>query len=155
LAAEVAKLLKTNVPKIKMIDQQQVDMWIDKHDPEQEYVEIGKGVKADMLVAIELESFNLKAGQTLYQGRANTTVRVYCCQKDKKDKDKELKVGKEMFRKTLTESIWPKGTQVQTERSENDFRREYISVLGGRIGRLFYAHDPYAEIGQDTAAWHE
>ena len=37
-------------------------------------------MKADMVVGIDLEGFSLFQGQTLYQGKANATVRVYDCQ---------------------------------------------------------------------------
>jgi hypothetical protein len=145
LAMEVAKLLKENVSKINIIDQQKVNNWVDEHDADAEYADIGKGVKADMLVAIDLEDFNLKAGQTLFQGHADVAVHVYDCQKTGE--------GKEVFHKNMPEIVYPRGMPVATDRKEGDFRHEYVVVIATRIAQFFYAHDPYADMGEDANAW--
>ena len=41
----------------------------------EEYVEVGKAMKADMVVGVELEKFSIYQAQTLYQGKANASVR--------------------------------------------------------------------------------
>lgn len=143
LATEVAKLLREKVPKIKVIDQQKVADWMDNNTWE-EYTEVGKAVKADMVVAIDLERFSDLASQTLYQGKANATVMVYDCKHG----------GKEVFRRRLPQLVYPRSAPVQaSERdSEDAFRREFVGVLAGRIGQYFYAHDPHADIGEDAVA---
>ena len=74
LAQQVTTLLEKNVPKIQVVDQRKVNKWIDENTWE-EYREVGKGVKAEMLVGIDLESFSIYQGQTLYQGKANAIAR--------------------------------------------------------------------------------
>jgi len=145
LSAEVAALLKANVSKIKIINQQKVNDWVDKNDADAEYADIGKGVKADMVVAIDLENFNLKAGQTLFQGHSNVAVHVYDCQKTGE--------GKEVFHKSMPEIVYPRGMPVATDRKEGEFRHEYVVVIATQIARFFYAHDPYADVGEDANAW--
>jgi hypothetical protein len=145
LANEVSALLKTNVPKIDILDQQKINKWIDEHDADAEYTDVGKGVKADLVVAIELEAFNLKAGQTLFQGRSNVAVHVFDCQKGGHNK--------EIFHKSMPEIVYPRGMPVATDRREADFRHEYVLVLAKRVGELFYQHDPYADVGEDANAW--
>ena len=66
------------MPKIKTVNQRKVAKWTDENTWE-EYAEVGKAMKADMVVGINLEGFSLFQGQTLYQGKANATVRVYDC----------------------------------------------------------------------------
>ena len=39
-----------------------------------------------------------------------------------------------------------------SERTEPDFRAEFVGVLANQIARHFFAHDPYADLGQDAAA---
>ena len=39
-----------------------------------------------------------------------------------------------------------------SERTEPEFRHEFVLVLADQIARHFYAHDPYADMGQDAAA---
>ena len=76
LAQMVGDLLAKNVKKCKVIPASEVAMWADEHDW-REYAEIGRAVKADMVVGLDLESFSLYEGQTLYQGRGDVHVWVY------------------------------------------------------------------------------
>lgn len=143
LALQVSNLLGEKVPKIKMIDQRKIAKWADENQWE-EYVEVGKAVKADMVVAIDLENFSTLQGQTLYQGKANATVRVFDCKKSG---------NKEVFKKHLPQSVYPPNSSVPTsERTEQEFRHDFLVVLADQIGRHFYAHDPHADIGMDTQA---
>jgi hypothetical protein len=142
LAQQITLLLQERVPKIKTIDQRKISKWADENTWE-EYPEVGKAVKADMVVGIDLEGFSLYQGPTLYQGRASATVRVYDCRKG----------GKMVFEKNLPQAIYPPNSAVSTsDRLEPEFRREFVLVLADQIARYFYAHDPYADVGRDAAA---
>lgn len=142
LAQQVSLLLQEKVPKIRVIEQRKVAKWTDENTWE-EYREVGKALKADMVVGIDLEAFNLLQGQTLYQGTASATVHVFDCKKG----------GKEVFVKSLPQSKYPPNAGVPTsERLEPEFRREFIKVLADQIGRHFYAHDPHADLGLDAAS---
>ena len=144
LAQQVTLLLQKQVPKIQTVDQQKVAKWTDENTWE-EYTEVGKAMKADMVVGIDLEGFSLLQGQTLYQGKANATVRVYDCTKGGK--------GKMAFEKILPQTIYPPSTGIPTQdRVEADFRREFVAVLAEQVARNFYAHDPHADVAQDAAA---
>ena len=140
LAQQVTDLLQKNVPKIKTVDQRKVAKWTDENTWE-EYPEVGKALKAEMVVGIDVENFDLFQGQTLYQGRASITVRVYDC----KDHDKVV------FEKIIPESVYPPSVGIPTsDRNETDFRREFIHVLADQVARHFYEHDPNADIAQDA-----
>ena len=89
LAQQVAVLLNQNEPKIKTIDQQKIAKWTDENAWD-EFNEVGKAMKADMVVGIDLESFSLYKGQTVYQGRATAKVTVYDCKTHKKVFDTHL-----------------------------------------------------------------
>ena len=142
LAQDISLLLQEQVPKIKVVDQRKVAKWIDENTWE-EYPEVGKAMKADMVVAVDLESFSLYQGQTLYQGKANATVHVFDCKKN----------GKEVFCKSIPQCVYPPNTPMPaSDRTEPDFRREFELVLADQIARYFFAHDPYADVGKDAAA---
>ena len=98
LAGQITLLLEQNVPKIKIVDQRKIAKWTDENRWE-EYTEVGKAMKADVVVGIDLESFSLYQAQTLYQGKANATVQVYDC-----------KSGKMLFEKTMPQSVYPPNT---------------------------------------------
>jgi len=141
LAGQVTLLLQQNVPKIKTVDQRKIAKWTDENRWE-EYTEVGKAMKADVVVGIELESFSVNLAQTLCQGRANATVQVYDC-----------KTGKLLFEKPGLQSVYPPNTPVSTaDMDEQIFRKKFIQVLADRIGRHFYAHDSNADVAQDSTA---
>ena len=142
LAQQISLLLQEQVPKIKVVDQRKVVKWTDENTWE-EYPEVGKALKADMVVAVDLESFSLYQGQTLYQGKANATIRVFDCKKG----------GKEVFRKSIPQAVYPPSAPMpSSERTEPEFRSEFVAVLANQIARHFFAHDPHADLGQDAAS---
>jgi hypothetical protein len=144
LAVQMTNLLKDKVPKIQIVDQRKITKWTDENTWE-EFTEVGKAVKADIVVGVDLESFDIYQGQTLYQGKANASIRVYDC----KDGNKMV------FEKHIPQSLYPPNSAVPTsERREDQFRREYILVLADQIARHFYAHDAYADYNLDTNAMH-
>jgi hypothetical protein len=144
LAQQVTLLLQEQVPKIKTIDPKKIAKWTDENTWD-EYTEVAKAMKADMVVAIDLESFSLYQGQTLYQGKADATIRVFDCTK--------LGKGKEVFHKNIPQSLYPPNMPIPaSDRTEPEFRREFVMVLANQIARHFYAHDPHADLGQDAAA---
>jgi hypothetical protein len=142
LAKQVSILLRTNVPKITVIDQQKVAQWTDSHDWS-EYPEVGKAVGADMVVGIDLQDFSLRQGQTLYQGRAGLMVNVYDCAKSKEP----------IFERSLPRVVYPPNTGIpSSDLPENEFRRKFVQVLANQIARHFYSHDPHADVTQDLDA---
>jgi hypothetical protein len=142
LVKEMSKLLQDRVPKIKVIDAQKVNKWCDDNTWE-EFVEVGKAMKVDMVVGVELEKFSIYQSQTLYQGKSNASVHVYDCKNG----------GKVVFEKILPQTVYPPNASIQTsDVQESEFRREFVGVLANQIARHFYSHDPYADLGQDNSA---
>ena len=78
ISREVAKRLRQNVSRIKVVDSQKVDEWLDANASE-DYREIGRAFNADMVVGIDLFAFNIYQGQTLYRGSANYAIKVIDC----------------------------------------------------------------------------
>jgi hypothetical protein len=142
LAQQITTLLQERVPKIRTVDQRKVSKWTDENTWEN-FTEVGKAMKADLVVGVDLESFDLFQGQTMYQGKANATIRVYDCTKG----------NKLVFQKTIPQSVYPPNTGIPTsDRQEPEFRREFVGVLADQIARHFYSHDPHADFAQDAAA---
>jgi hypothetical protein len=140
LSAVVGRLLKENGHKIKVIDHRKVETWCDANNWD-DFVEVGKAVGADVVVGIDLDGFELYQGQTLFQGRANVSILVQDCKDG----------GKTLFEKALPQVVYPPSAGVATtDKAPAQFRQEYIQVLGDRIGRHFYAHDPHADLGLDS-----
>jgi hypothetical protein len=142
LARQIGNLLRERVSKVQIVDHRKVDEWIDENTWE-DYNQIGKALKADIVLGVELEEFDTLQGQTLYQGRANVTMKVVDCAHG----------GKVLFLRHLPQILYPPNTGIPTsERQESQFRREFILVLADQIARHFYAHDPGQDFARDTAA---
>jgi len=81
IAKSVSIALGENVKGIDIVPQQQVDQWLDENDSD-DFEELGRAVKADLVVQIELGHFDLFKGKTVYQGSSDVTVNVYDMQND-------------------------------------------------------------------------
>ena len=142
IARQVTRSLKQNVRDIQIIEQQQVERWIDENDWNQvDYLEIGQGVGADLLVAIDLKSFSLHDGQTMYRGRAEVSVTVY----DPANNEEEV------FHISPPQYEYPKNTGQHTaDISEAEFRRKFINFVSLRIARYFYPYEVRDDYANDT-----
>ena len=66
IARQVSQLLKKNVPRIHLISQRDVDDWLDNNEMKS-CEQLGKALRADKVVAIDLTQMSLYDGKTLYQ----------------------------------------------------------------------------------------
>lgn len=136
----VSRMLTTKGNKIKIVDQRKIDKRLD--ETWDEFVEIGKAVDADMVVGVDLERLQIHEGQTLLRGRAEASVKVFDC-----------KTGEMVYEKSPPPIVYPPNLCIHTsEKSESQFRREFIQVLADRISRSFCPYNPHADYAQDAAA---
>lgn len=143
VAREMTKLLRQNVRKIEIIDQREVAEWVDEHDWE-EFTEVGEALDADLVVGVDLESFSIFQGQTVYQGKANVDLKVYDCA-----------TGEAVFERQPPQVVYPPNSaRSAADQQESDFRREYVRVLADQLARHFYPHDPRAYFAMDAANFH-
>lgn len=141
IARALGEKLRDNISKLRLVDPQRVEEWTDANEWN-DYKEVGKGVGADLVVAIDLQDFQLYAGQTLFQGKAKAVVKVY----DMNDG------GKVVFTKHLPQTVYPPNAARSTTDTQADqFRREFIEVFSEEIGRMFYAHEVKLDYARDTA----
>ncbi|MCO6043528.1 hypothetical protein NG895_06375 [Aeoliella sp. ICT_H6.2] len=142
LARNVTQLLRENVPKIDMVDSREVDKWMDESDWDN-MEELGGAVKAEQLLVIDLEHFDLYKGKTLYQGAADLKITLY----DVEDNNSIL------WEKDLGEVLFPQNSAIPIQdKAPKQFEREYIGILARRIAVYFYKHDPNADFALDALA---
>jgi hypothetical protein len=143
LGRRLSKLLAANVAKIHVIDQSRVEEWMDSNEWD-EYAEVGKALKADMVIGVDLEQFSIYEGQTVFQGKAEASVQVADCA-----------TGKLAFERRIPPLVYPPNHVVSTQdRQEAEFRREFVTVLADHVGRYFYPHDGHADVAMDAQAMH-
>jgi hypothetical protein len=144
LAKRLSYLLKQHLRKIDIIDQDKINEWTDEHNWE-DFTEIGEALDADLVLGIDLREFGMYQSMTLYQGHARMAFAVY----DMRDG------GQIIYQKTMPKSVYPPNTGIPTsEKSDDEFRRQYLGVLADEIGRHFYDHDGLADFAQDVDALH-
>ncbi|HRX78685.1 MAG: hypothetical protein H6821_08715 [Planctomycetaceae bacterium] len=143
LAREVSSILGKNVKEIELVRADEIADWVDREGwDEIDYREIGRGVKADRVLAVGLGSFSIREGASLYKGRADITVSVY----DMEDG------GHEVFRKTVPEFSFPAtGPYPVGDLSEVQFRRAFLKTLSNHVARHFYSYDPAEDFSRDSA----
>jgi hypothetical protein len=143
LSKEVERLLKERVKEIKLVRHEEVANWIDRNNWRYDYREIGRGVKADMVVAIDVGRFSLHEGSTLYKGHADVEVSVYDMSE----------TGGRVYHNILDDFSFPKsGAQAVTDISEAKFRRAFIKVLAQNIARSFYEYEIQEMVASDRAS---
>ena len=142
LARNVSRLLEMHVDEIEMIRHDEVSDWIDKNNwDEVDYLEIGRGVNAEKLVAIDLREYRIREGSTLLRGRASATITVYDVAKS----------GQEVYRSHLDDTF-PRNGYPTTEMSETRFDRIYVTMLASQIARKFYESDAVNDYAPDPAS---
>lgn len=142
IASQIGTILGANVKKMTVIPQAKVADWIDRNDSDQtDFLDVGRGVKADMVIGIDLASFSIHEGQTLLKGRAETTIRVYDMKKN----------GEMVYGPTTKNSIFPVNAARHATENENEFRRYFLYNVAQDIARDFYAYDRMEDYAQDTA----
>ncbi len=144
LTGYVHMLLNKNVKGIELVRAEEVERWLDAHGTiESDYVQIGKGVKADEVVAIDLAGMKIKDGATLYRGQCDISVTVF----DIVDE------GAIVFKKQFPEFSFPKmGGPTTSDTTDAKFRNMFLTVVAAKVAGLFYAVDPTAEYALDATA---
>jgi hypothetical protein len=139
----VARLLRQKIPKAIVIPQQQVDDWIDKNSWDAiDFVALGKGVEADLVIAIEVNSLSLYDGKTMYKGQADMQFAVYDMQQG----------GAEVFGRPSELVQFPvnSGISVNDVSSERQFRESFLDVIAMRVARNFFAFDINDDYARDA-----
>ena len=142
LARTVTDILRLKVKEVEMVRQDEIADWMDHNDWNSiDYREIGAGVKADMVVAIELRSYSLHEDKTLYKGRAAFDVKVY----------DTAHSGNVVWR-TTDEFSFPRNSAVPvTETKESTFAKQFAFMLATRVSRCFYDYPAAEDIAPDRA----
>lgn len=145
-ADQIARMVSTslgyNVPDIKLVRRTEIESWFDGHDQDiADYVDIGRGVKADMVVGIDLVSFSIHEGQTLLKGRASVATRVYDLTRG----------GEVVYESPLREVMWPENGARHVTENEANFRYAFMHTLANKISRDFFAYERAEDFGLDAA----
>jgi hypothetical protein len=145
LADQVGRLLRAKGDKIEVVRQDDVADWMDTNDwDESNFVDVGSGVKADMVVAIDVAAFSVHESKTLLKGRARLTTTVYDVAQG----------GAEVFRTTDYEHSFPTSHAIPVISTDwRTFERMYVDVLAEHIAKNFYQYSLVEDFARDGAAY--
>jgi hypothetical protein len=138
LAKHIAYQL--NAKKIKVVDPDRVQAWLDKHDKWKKTAEIGAAFKADYIVHVDVKDYSLFEANSsnLYRGRADCIVNVVKMDDDKKD-------GQVIYTIPIKSNFPTRAPVDSNAMAFSEFKKRYLSALSDEIGRLFYS----SETGDD------
>jgi hypothetical protein len=142
ISKRVSELLVENVKGIDVVNPREVDNWVDESDWG-DFRELAEAVRADLVVHVELDTFDLYKGKTLYQGQADVNVTVY----DMREK------GKIVWERRLGEVLYPMNSGIPAQdKPVQQFEREFVEVASEQIAINFYKHDPNTAFALDGRA---
>jgi len=142
VAVRVSQLLAEHVNGIDVVNPREVDNWLDESDWG-DFKELADAVRADLVLHVELDAFELYKGKTLYQGNSDVTVTVY----DMEDH------GRIVWDRHLGEILYPVNSGIPAQdKPVQQFEREFVEVVSGAIARNFYRHDPHETFAMDALA---
>jgi hypothetical protein len=145
LAHNLSNLLRIRGKKIEPIGQDQIDRWLSSYaDQDQDYLEIGRGVRADYVLAVQMNSLRLRDGQTLFRGQCDLEIQVIDVSRGPRP----------VFYKSLPNFAYPRvGGQSTHETDPVKFERLFLAVVAEHISRYFCPHDIGADVALDAAAF--
>jgi len=142
IGKRVSEQLEKNVPGIDLVSPAEVDNWIDEQDWDN-FKDLGRSVRASRVVYIELDTFDLFRGKTLYQGDAEVKVTVY----DMTDR------GRRLWDRQLGQILFPRNSGIPLQdKSVQNFQRQFVEIVSQQIAENFYEHDPNASFALDAVA---
>jgi hypothetical protein len=141
LSRRVGAELTTEGKEITLVREDLVQQYRDVHGYESnDFVSLGKEVKADKVLVIEMTDLSLRDGSTLFQGRADIHLQVV-----------DVASGTSVYTQTIDQYTFPKSTgQHTSETTEKRFTKLYLKMLSKEIGRKFRDWDPTETVAQDV-----
>lgn len=133
--------LESNGRKIDVIPQAGIQHWIDQNGwNETDFVSLGKGVAAGKVLAIDINSYSIHEGRTIFKGRSDMTAKVI----DVATGKVEYIHGPELFE-------FPKNGRPAIQMTDRQFESIYLAKLTDRIAKRFYKHDRLESVAEDAS----
>lgn len=135
--------LNQHVKDITIIPQNVIENWQDTHGWDHvDFREIGLGVNADKVIAVEIDSYSIHEGTTLYKGRSMVTTTVF---------DLTEGEGEVVFSQGPAEYLFPKShARPVMSTTEQQFEAVYLAKLVDNIARNFYQYDKADPVAEDA-----
>lgn len=142
ISTRMSRLLANHVKGIEVVPPQQIEDWIDRNGWDMiDFQAIGKGVEAEVVVAVDVRTFSLHDGATMLKGRGDFDMVVY-----------DITTGQEVFSRSPPQIEFPTTSGVSTtSTSEREFKRLFLDTVATRLARNFYPFDMNDDVAADVA----
>ena len=141
LARAVGKELAANVKDVQIISEAKIADWMDQKDEVIDFRDVAKGVKADMVIGIDLKSFSIhEPGGTLLKGRTTVEAKVYDMTKPQAP----------VYTIEETPIAFPESGARHVTENEASFRLLFIQQIAHRLAKNFYAYDKTVDFNSDA-----
>ena len=143
ISKAVGMKLAQGVKKIDIIPTSKVESWVDQNGwDELNFSALGKGVDAERVLAIEVASYSIHEGATIYKGRAELTVTVY---------DMEKNAGSQVaYSFGPQEFSFPKNGSPAIQSNDRQFEAFFLARMTQSISDHFMKHDQFESFADDA-----
>ncbi len=118
-----------------------VEEWIDTHGwDERDFVALGEGVGVDAVVAVDIASYTIHDGSTMFKGRADVTATVYNIEKEGQI---DHHYGPKIFE-------YPKTGRPAIQTTDRQFEAMYLGQLVIHLANQFCDHDKLDSFASDA-----
>lgn len=141
VSKNVCVKLSQGLKKGEIISPARVESWIDEHgwDPS-DVVALGQDLDAEAVLVIEIGSYSIHEGATIFKGRADLTTTVYDIEKG----------GQITFSYGPDEYSFPENGRASIQTSDRKFEAFYLARLTDHISKLFVPHDKMDSFADDA-----
>lgn len=141
VAKHVSSKIANGLKDVDVIGQNKIENWLDQYGWDGDNVlALGEDVKADMVVVIEIGSYSIHEGATIFKGKADHSVTVYDIQKD----------GRTSFAQGPDLFSFPENGRPVIQTTERQFEAFFLSRLTEHISRLFVPYDKMDAFADDA-----
>ncbi len=135
--------LLMNVKKIQLVPQIEIEKWIDENEWQgSDMVALGKGVKAERLVVVELSNYSIHEGKTLHKGSANVVMTVY-----ELDNKKGPTVAHTF---EMRDYQFPKNGRPALQSSDRQFEEFFLARVCRLLSNQFHKHDRFDSFADEA-----
>ncbi len=103
------------------------------------FEKIGHKLKADYVIGVEIDSFEIHHSTQFYQGNAKVLVRMV-----------RVRDGETIVRESMPNYVYPANPVPSSDYDEIEFQKIYTVRLARNIAKLFCPHDPHSEYATDA-----
>lgn len=132
VASRLGQKLAVGLPDSEIIAPKKVEDWMDENGWEaKNVVEMGTDLEADVVVVVEVSSYSIRDGATLFKGSADVTTTVYDIEKD----------GQVSFVDGPNLDTFPENGRASIQTTDRKFEAFYLAHLTDRLSKLFLSYD--------------